>query len=148
MKTRVIQIEEIKKYLPHRYPFLLLDRVTEFDDASIKGYKNVTANEEFFIGHFPGMPVMPGVLIIEALAQLSGMFGFLKLEEEKFDTSKMATLFTGIDNVRFKRPVVPGDKLVLEAFFIKRKMNIWWFKCVASVDGEAVCTAELSAILK
>lgn len=148
MKSRIIEIDEIKKYLPHRYPFLFVDRVLEFNDAYIKGVKNVSANENFFMGHFPERPVMPGVLMIEALAQVSGIYALLRMEEEKSDFANMLTLFTGINNVRFKRPVRPGDILTLESNFIKRKMSIWWFSCVASVDGEVACTADLSAALK
>lgn len=148
MKSRIIENDEIKKYLPHRYPFLFVDKILEFNEAYIKGVKNVSVNEDFFAGHFPDHPVMPGVLMIEALAQVSGMYALLRLEEEKSDFANMLTLFTGINNVRFKRPVVPGDILTLEANFIKRKMSIWWFSCVASVDGEVACTADLSAALR
>lgn len=148
MKSRVIDIDEIKKYLPHRFPFLFLDKILEFDDAVIRGLKNVTANEPFFAGHFPDYPVMPGVIIVEALAQVCGMYGLLKTEEENKDFTRMLTLFTGINNVKFKRPVRPGDTLILEAIFVKRKMSIWWFEVKATVDGEVACSGELSAILK
>lgn len=148
MKSRVIDIDEIKKYLPHRFPFLYLDKILEFDDKAIKGLKNVTANEPFFAGHFPDYPVMPGVLIVEALAQVCGMFGLLKTEEENKKFTNMLTLFTGINNVKFKRPVRPGDTLILEATFVKRKMSIWWFEVKATVDGELACSGELSAILR
>lgn len=148
MKSRVIDIDEIKKYLPHRFPFLYLDKVLEFDDTKIKGLKNVTVNEPFFAGHFPDYPVMPGVLIIESLAQVCGMFGLLKTEEENKNFTNMLTLFTGVNNVKFKRPVRPGDTLILEATFVKRKMSIWWFEVKATVDGELACSGELSAILK
>ncbi len=140
MTNRIIEIDEIKQILPHRYPFLLVDRVTEITDNKITGYKNVTVNEEFFNGHFPDFPVMPGVLIIEALAQISGIFGILKMKEDGTYKEGLKTLFTGINNVKFSHPVRPGDRLILEAEFVKQKMGIWWFN--VSVK------AELSAALK
>ena len=105
MENRVIEIDEIKQILPHRYPFLLVDRVTEITDNRIAGYKNVTVNEEFFNGHFPDFPVMPGVLIIEALAQISGIFGILTMKEDGTYKEGLNTLFTSINNVKFSHPV-------------------------------------------
>lgn len=144
----MIDIDEIKTILPHRYPFLLVDRVLEMTDKEITGIKNVTCNEEFFNGHFPNFPVMPGVLIVEALAQLSGIMGILKTKERGEYKENMRTFFTGINNVKFKKTVRPGDQLVLKSEYIKDKMGIWWFDCAAYVDGEAVVKAELSAALR
>ena len=148
MTNRIIEIDEIKQILPHRYPFLLVDRVTEITDNKITGYKNVTVNEEFFNGHFPDFPVMPGVLIIEALAQISGIFGILKMKEDGTYKEGLKTLFTAINNVKFSHPVRPGDRLILEAEFVKQKMGIWWFNVFAKVDDKLAVKAELSAALK
>ncbi len=148
MTNRIIEIDEIKQILPHRYPFLLVDRVTEITDNKITGYKNVTVNEEFFNGHFPDFPVMPGVLIIEALAQISGIFGILKMKEDGTYKEGLKTLFTCINNVKFSHPVRPGDRLILEAEFVKQKMGIWWFNVFAKVDDKLAVKAELSAALK
>ncbi|MEL0010253.1 MAG: 3-hydroxyacyl-ACP dehydratase FabZ, partial [Bacteroidota bacterium] len=106
-----MNIEDIKKVIPHRYPFLLVDRVVETTDESIKAYKNVTANEDFFNGHFPGQPIMPGVLQVEALAQAGAILLMTKKVE---DPSKALMVFTGINNCKFRRQVVPGDQLILE----------------------------------
>jgi len=136
----VLDIEQIKKMLPHRYPFLLLDRVLEVEDGKrCKALKNVTGNEPFFQGHFPGNPVMPGVLIVEAMAQACGIAAF-SLEK---DVSDKWLLFAGIDKARFKRPVVPGDQLIIEAEFVSRKLNLWQFKATASVDGKLASQAEV-----
>lgn len=148
MENRVIEIDEIKQILPHRYPFLLVDRVIEIADDKIVGYKNVTVNEEFFNGHFPEYPVMPGVLIIEALAQISGIFGILKMKADGTYKEGLRTLFTSINNVKFANPVRPGDRLVLESEFVKQKMGIWWFNVCAKVDDKIAVKAELSAALK
>lgn len=140
-----IDIRRIMEMLPHRYPFLLVDRVEEIvPGESIRAYKNVTMNEPFFQGHFPGLPVMPGVLIVEALAQAGGM---IVLSQDEIDTSDKVFLFTGINKLKFRRPVVPGDKLVLEVNDVKRKMNIWKMKCVATVDGEVAAQGEVAAAI-
>ena len=133
----MMYIEEIREYLPHRYPFLLVDRVVELDKGqSIVAYKNITVNEEFFNGHFPGTPVMPGVLIIEAMAQAAGILGFKTMDKKPSDGSMY--YFVGCEKMRFKRPVVPGDQLRLEASIVAEKRGIWKFACKASVDGELV----------
>ena len=134
-----IDINKIRCVIPHRYPFLLIDRVTHIE-AGLKavGYKNVTANEPFFQGHFPGNPIMPGVLIIEALAQL-GCYTMLSKEEYK----NMIGLFAGIDGARFKKQVIPGDRLDLEVELIKLKAPIGKFKAQAKVDGQLAAEAEI-----
>lgn len=135
-----MHVGEIKEYLPQRYPFLMVDRVVELElGKRIKAYKNVTTNEEFFQGHFPSKPIMPGVLIIEALAQAAGVLGF-KTHEKKPEDGFLY-YFVGADKVRLKRPVVPGDQLFLEAEIITVKRGIYKFGCQASVDGELVCEA-------
>ena len=149
MKNRVIDIDKIKTFLPHRYPFLFVDKILEVGDTGVKGVKNVTVNEEFFNGHFPDYPVMPGVLILEALAQVAGVFVFLRYENDKsFDIKNKRPFFASIDNVRFKRPVRPGDCLILEASYVRTKLGFLMFDCKASVDDEIACTASLSALFK
>jgi 3-hydroxyacyl-[acyl-carrier-protein] dehydratase len=138
----VMDVKEIREYLPHRYPFLLVDRVTELNlGKSIVAYKNVTVNEPFFNGHFPDHPVMPGVLILEAMAQAAGILGFKTMDKTPQDGS--IYYFVGSDKLRFKRPVVPGDKLQLEASIMSEKRGIWKFECRASVDGELVASATI-----
>jgi 3-hydroxyacyl-[acyl-carrier-protein] dehydratase len=138
----LMDINEIREYLPHRYPFLLVDRVTELQPGqSIVAYKNITVNEGFFEGHFPGLPVMPGVLILEAMAQAAGILGFRTMDKKPADGS--IYYFVGADNLRFKRPVVPGDRLQLEAAVVSAKRGIWKFDCRATVDGELVCEASI-----
>jgi 3-hydroxyacyl-[acyl-carrier-protein] dehydratase len=138
----VMDVKEIREYLPHRYPFLLVDRVTELNlGKSIVAYKNVTVNEPFFNGHFPDHPVMPGVLILEAMAQAAGILGFKTMDKTPQDGS--IYYFVGSDKLRFKRPVVPGDKLQLEASIMSEKRGIWKFECRASVDGELVASASI-----
>ena len=135
----IIDINKIREIIPHRYPFLLVDRVTYIEPGiKASGYKNVTSNEPFFQGHFPGNPIMPGVLIIEALAQL-GCIAMLVKEEYK----NMIGLFAGIDSVRFKKQVVPGDKLELYVELLKLKGPIGKFKSEAKVDGQLACEAEI-----
>lgn len=139
---KVLDINEIMEHLPHRYPFLLIDRVLEFvPNESLKGYKNVTYNEPFFAGHFPQKPIMPGVLIIEALAQATGLLAFRTMEKHA-DKNSLYYL-VGIDKVRFKNIVEPGDRLDLEVKVTKVKRGIWLFKGVASVEGKVVTTADL-----
>ncbi|MDT8398091.1 MAG: 3-hydroxyacyl-ACP dehydratase FabZ [Pseudomonadales bacterium] len=141
----MMHISEIKAYLPQRYPFLLVDRVVELElGKRIKAYKNVSVNEEFFQGHFPGKPIMPGVLIIEALAQAAGVLGF-KSEEKKPEDGYIY-YFVGADDVRLKRPVVPGDRLMLEAHLITVRRGLYKFDCRASVDGELACSAVIMCV--
>jgi 3-hydroxyacyl-[acyl-carrier-protein] dehydratase len=133
-------IEVIKKYLPHRYPFLLVDRILEVvPGKSIKAIKNVSANEPYFNGHFPSMAVMPGVLMIEAMAQASGI---LTYETLKSVPKGELYFLAGVDNVRFKRLVVPGDQLHLHVELTKHRLDVWKFLGTASVEGEVACTAE------
>ena len=143
MESRfMMDIAEIRKYLPHRYPFLLVDRVTELvENESIVAYKNVSINEEVFNGHFPQAPIFPGVMIVEALAQASGILGFKSQNKTPEDGS--IYLFAGVDNVRFKRQVVPGDRLVLESKVVSVKRGIWKFECRATVDGELAASATI-----
>jgi len=137
-----LNIQDIFSYLPHRYPFLLVDRVLEFHKwKSLVAIKNVTVNEPFFVGHFPGQPVMPGVLIVEALAQAAGII-ILK-SDPTLTNEKNLFLLVGIDKVRFKRMVIPGDQLRMQVELIKQKQEIFKFHCEASVDGEVACSAEI-----
>jgi len=134
--------EEIKKFLPHRYPFLLVDRVVECTPGeSLTAFKNVTVNEPFFQGHFPQTAIMPGVLIIEALAQATGLLGFRTMSETPRDD--LLYMLVGVDNVRFKRQVIPGDQLVLKVQLVKKSRIIWKFTCEAAVDGELVTSANM-----
>ena len=140
--VEVIEIEEIQQYLPHRYPFLLVDRVIEIELGKyIKAYKNVTTNEPFFMGHFPGKQVMPGVLILEAMAQASGILGFKTMGKKPEEGS--IYYFVGADSLRFKRPAVPGDQIILESKVITDKKGIWKFDCNASVEGDMVAEATI-----
>ena len=135
-------IDEIMRRLPHRYPFLLVDRVLECHSGqSIVAIKNVTANEQFFAGHFPGRPVMPGVLIVEALAQAAGILCFVTADIYPDENVKF--YFAGLDSVRFRRPVLPGDQLLLKATLERRIRTIWRFAAAASVDGQEVCSASM-----
>ncbi len=138
----MMYIEEIRQYLPHRYPFLLVDRVTDLNiGENITAYKNITINEPFFDGHFPGFAVMPGVLIVEAMAQAAGILGFKTMDKTPADGS--IYLFVGSDKLRFKRQVVPGDRLTLEAAFVSEKRGIWKFDCKAFVDGQLAASATI-----
>ena len=137
-----MDIQEIKEFLPHRYPFLLVDRVLECEPGKrLLAIKNVTFNEPFFQGHFPDLPIMPGVLIIEAMAQATGLLAGNSAPDV---LGKGKTYYlVGVDKVRFKRPVVPGDQLMLEACYLKHRKNIWYFECKAKVEGELVVSAEI-----
>lgn len=139
-------IQKIFELLPHRYPFLMVDRVTEvLAGESLKGFKNVTVNEPFFQGHFPGLPVMPGVLMCEALAQAGGLLALLS--DEKMTQGNKVFLFTGIDKVRFRRQVIPGDRLDLEVFDMRRKLNLIKMSGKALVNGELACQGIMSAVI-
>ena len=142
-----MDIHQIIKKLPHRYPFLLVDRVVEFEkDVRIKALKNVTINEPFFTGHFPNRPVMPGVLMLEALAQASALLSFSSEGEES--NGERLYYFVGIDGARFKRPVEPGDQLILEASIERAKAGIYKYKTRASVNGETAVEAELMCTMR
>lgn len=137
-----MEIEEIREYLPHRYPFLLVDRVLELElGKDITAIKNVTINEPYFNGHFPELPIMPGVLIIEAMAQAAGILGFKTVDKKPADGS--IYMFVGADKMRFKRPVVPGDQLKLHAEILAVKRGIWKFACSSEVDGQMVASGEV-----
>jgi 3-hydroxyacyl-[acyl-carrier-protein] dehydratase len=137
-----MDIYEILEHLPHRFPFLLVDKVVDYKAGEyLIAVKNVSVNEPFFPGHFPKRPVFPGVLIMEALAQATGLLAF-KTQGKKPDGSSLY-YFAGIDNCRFKQPVQPGDQLFLEVKLITQKRNIWKFSAEAKVDGKVVASAEL-----
>ncbi|MGR9073402.1 MAG: 3-hydroxyacyl-ACP dehydratase FabZ [Gammaproteobacteria bacterium] len=137
-----MDIHEIQEFLPHRYPFLLVDRVIDCEPGKrLLAVKNVSYNEPYFSGHFPHAAIMPGVLIMEALAQATGLLA-AKSAPDVLGKGKTYYL-VGLDNARFKRPVVPGDRLMLEATYIKHKRNIWSFDCRAEVDGDFVASAKI-----
>ncbi len=137
-----MDIKEILEHLPHRYPFLLVDRVLAIEPGkSIHAYKNVTVNEPFFVGHFPHHPVMPGVLIMEALAQAAGILSFKTLGEKP--TPGNVFYFAGIDEARFKRPVMPGDQLNLHVEIERQMRGVWKYKAEARVDGQLAAEARL-----
>ena len=135
----VLDINEIRAILPHRYPFLLVDRIVEMDAERIVGIKNVTHNEPFFQGHFPDFPVMPGVLIIEAMAQTAGVLVLQSME----DRHNKLVLLVAVENARFRKPVVPGDTLRMEMKIIKRKASVAKMAGVATVDGVPVAEVEV-----
>ena len=140
-------IEEIRRFLPHRYPFLLVDRVTAcVPGESLQAIKNISVSEPQFTGHFPEVPIMPGVLIIEALAQATGLLGFRTMSEEP--SNDLLYLLVGVDNIRFKRQVVPGDQLVLNVKLLRRSKVVWKFECEATVDGQLVTKADLLCAAK
>jgi len=144
-ETLVLGIEEIMQVIPHRYPFLLVDRIIEMDPPKrVVGIKNVTINEPFFQGHFPGHPIMPGVLIVEAMAQVGGMLlmGAVPNPEDK------VVYFTSLNNVKWRRPVRPGDQLRMELEMLQVRGPMCRMQGVAKVDGEVVCEAEMSAMVR
>ncbi|TFV99511.1 3-hydroxyacyl-ACP dehydratase FabZ [Oxalobacteraceae bacterium OM1] len=145
MKT--LDINQIKEYLPHRYPLLLVDRVLEWESGkTITAIKNVTANEEFFNGHFPHKPVMPGVLMIEALAQTAALLSFLTMGQKP--DSNSVVYFVGIDGARFKRPVEPGDQLRMQVEILRTARGIWKYKAQGTVDGQVAVEAELMCTMR
>ena len=142
-----MNIHEILKKLPHRYPFLLVDRVLSIDKGkSIRALKNVTINEPFFGGHFPHRPVMPGVLMLEALAQAAALLSFDAMGVSPDD--KTVYYFAGIDSARFKRPVEPGDQLIMDVELLRAKSGIFKFRGVVRVDGNVACEAELMCTMR
>lgn len=136
-------IQAIEKILPHRYPFLLVDRILELEDMRVVGLKNVSVNEPFFTGHFPGYPVMPGVLIVEAMAQVAGVLVLNRMNDRANKSVFLAT----INEAKFRRPVVPGDQLRIEVNFLKLKPSVAKMQCKAMVDGNIVAEAELVCTL-
>jgi 3-hydroxyacyl-[acyl-carrier-protein] dehydratase len=143
----VLDIRAILEHLPHRYPMLLVDRVLELEKGKrIRAYKNVSINEPFFTGHFPYFPVMPGVLQVEALAQAAGILSFQTMG--RVSDSSAVYYFVGIDSARFKRPVVPGDQLMLEVEILRISRSIWKYAGKATVDGQVTAEAELMCTLR
>jgi beta-hydroxyacyl-ACP dehydratase FabZ len=136
-------IKDILSVMPHRYPFLLIDRILEMDENSARAVKNVSFNEPHFMGHFPGTPVMPGVLVVEAMAQAAGYLLFSRVEDR---TGKLI-YFTGIDKCRFRKPVVPGDQVVFEVEVVAKRSNFAKVHGRALVDGEVVCEADMMSAL-
>jgi beta-hydroxyacyl-ACP dehydratase FabZ len=142
-ESTAITAQEIQSLLPHRFPFLLVDRVVSLETDKIKAIKNVSLNEPFFPGHFPGMPIMPGVLIIEAMAQAGGI---LAARTSDYNPDTQVVMFMAIDKVKFRKPVTPGDQLVMEIVPLRRG-KIWKMQGTATVDGQVVCTAEFLATM-
>jgi 3-hydroxyacyl-[acyl-carrier-protein] dehydratase len=142
-----LDINQIKQYLPHRYPLLLVDRVLDWESGkSITAIKNVTINEEFFNGHFPNKPVMPGVMTIEALAQTSALLAFLTMGQKPDENA--VVYFLGIDNARFKRPIEPGDQLRMQVEILRQSRGIWKFQARATVDDQLAVEAELMCTMR
>jgi len=144
MTEPVLNVEEILNILPHRYPFILVDRILELEaDKRVVGLKNVTINEPFFPGHFPGRPVMPGVLILEAMAQVGGVLAYQSIE----DIEGKLIYFMAIDKVKFRRPVVPGDQIIFELTSLHRSSRAWKMAGKALVEGKVAAQAELTAVV-
>ncbi len=142
MTETTLNINDILRLLPHRYPFLLIDRVLDYRQGEfLRGYKNVTFNEPFFSGHFPQRPIMPGVMILESLAQATGLLAFRTVDRAANNDSLF--FLVGIDKARFKRPVEPGDRLMLEVRFVNSKRGIWVFEGEATVDGKLAASAQI-----
>lgn len=143
----MLDVAEIQKIIPHRYPFLLVDRVDSIvDNESIVAYKNVSINEEIFLGHFPGHPIYPGVMIIEGMAQAGGILAFKSATQEEQEKEQVV-YFMSIDKAKFRAPVKPGDKLVYKLGVIKQRGNIWVLEARAYVDDKLVAEAELKAMV-
>ena len=143
MSPVTLDIDRILQVLPHRFPFVLVDRVTDVvPHKSIRGHKCVTINEPWFLGHFPSRPIMPGVLVLESLAQIGGLLAYAS---EPFDASNSLMYFLGIDKAKFRRPVIPGDRLDLEVTVLHHRTNVWKFKGEAFVDGTLCAQGELLA---
>jgi 3-hydroxyacyl-[acyl-carrier-protein] dehydratase len=146
-EPKTLDITQIKEYLPHRYPLLLVDRVLDVEVGKrITAIKNVTVNEEFFNGHFPHKPVMPGVLMIEAMAQTAAILSFMTMGVKPDENS--VVYFVGIDNARFKRPVEPGDQLKMDVEIVRVSRGIWKYKAVASVDGKVAVEGDLMCTIR
>jgi 3-hydroxyacyl-[acyl-carrier-protein] dehydratase len=144
-----LDIQAIREILPHRFPMLLVDRIEELEEDRVVGIKNVTANEPFFVGHFPDFPVMPGVLIVEAMAQASALFSFTDENGGlKCDSSKTAYYLVGVDGARFRRPVVPGDQLRIEVEAERLSRSICKYQARATVDGQEVASAKLMCAIR
>ena len=142
MAAALLDAVALQKLLPHRYPFLLIDRVVELGEERVVAIKNVTVNEPFFVGHFPGHPVMPGVLIVEAMAQAGAV---MAMRSSSFDAARQVIYFMALDKVKFRKPVVPGDQLRLEVSPLRKGGRVWKMKGQGLVDGELVCEAEFLA---
>ena len=143
--NKSLTIHEVIALLPHRYPFLMIDKVLDYDDMSLRAVKNVTVNEPFFTGHFPENPVMPGVLITEALAQAGAILAYLKTKSSPKDH---LFFLAGIDNAKFKQMVLPGDQLILEVKITNNKSNFWKIQGEAKVDGKIVCSLEILSAMR
>jgi len=142
----MLNIIEVMNFLPHRYPFLMIDRILEFEaDKRIVGLKNVTINEPFFQGHFPGHPIMPGVLLLEAMAQTGGVMALMSLPAE--EVKKKVLYFMSIDKAKFRKPVTPGDQVRFELTMLRSRGAVKSFKAVATVDGAVVAEAEMMAMI-
>jgi len=142
-----LNINQIKNLLPHRYPFLLVDKVISYEPLkSIVALKNITLNEPYFVGHFPAMPIMPGVLVTEVMAQTAALLGCLSSTEKP--TKDALFYLVGIDNARFKRPVIPGDQLIINAIFERERRNVWKFKTTATVDDILVASADIMTAVR
>jgi beta-hydroxyacyl-ACP dehydratase FabZ len=142
----MLTINEVMDFLPHRYPFLMIDRILEFEaDKRIVGLKNVTINEPFFQGHFPGHPIMPGVLLLEAMAQTGGVMALMSLPAE--EVKKKVLYFMSLDKAKFRKPVTPGDQVRFELTMLRKRGTIMSFKAVATVDGAVVAEAEMMAMI-
>ena len=146
-EAKTLDIYQVLKYLPHRYPFLLIDRVLDYEaGVSLRALKNVTVNEPFFMGHFPERPIMPGVLILEAMAQATGVLAFVSGRIRS--SSRTVYYFVGVDKARFRRPVGPGDQMILDVQLKRSIRGVWKFAAEASVDGDMVACADLMTAVR